>query len=202
MIIRRFLLGLVLAVGCFGGWPDSVAHADQIQLLDPNKITKKFETALQVMKERLDAEEPPKYMLFKAELTYSQSNGLDGKIAGKIPALIATAEVSGEYKDLTTTTEKVTYLPAATVPVNFDDLGILAYLTEIHEKLRAEIAEHRDFLPAFREREDEFVIQIDGTGKLTFLALASIEGALGVKNVHKFKFYFCLVGNDGRCVGG
>jgi hypothetical protein len=200
-----------MAWRCFFGWLapmlcllalTGAARADEYVFVDTAVVTDKFETSLRVLKERLDSESPPKWMLYKAEVTFSKASGIDGEADAKIPVLIAEAEVSGEYQQLSTTTETVVYTPRATVPVNFDDSGLLEFLTRIHQEAREEMQAESDFLPTRATFEDEFFVRMDAGGKLSFFSIFSVGGGGELKNSHQFRFHFCLVGNDGACVPG
>lgn len=200
--MRSFIIGLAVFFSCLGTNLDNVAHAQDFVLLDSDQITEKFETSLSVAKELLDARSPPKYLLYKAEATIAKTNGLDGKIAGKIPALLVSAEIAVDYYNVTTTTEQLVYLPATSIPTNFDDLGVGEFVTRIQDKFEDDLASGSAFVVARASLEHSFLIKVEGTGKLTFLSVVSVEGEIEVKNVHTIVFHFCLVGNDGECIEG
>jgi hypothetical protein len=174
----------------------SVAAGIEIELIAKDEVASKFETSLAILKEKIDDQEPPKYILYKAEIEFALTNGLDGKIQGKIPLV---GELSGEYGDVSTTRTKFTYQPRPTIPVNFKDSGVVSFLNSIQEKVRLDI-ENSSFVMTKAEYDEEFIISVDGEGKMSFLSVASVSGHIELKNAHKAKFYFCLMGNDGSCV--
>lgn len=202
MQVHPLIAGLAVVAWVFVTTPGGAARAEEFVLLEPESITEKFETSLRVLKERLDAEPPPRYMLYKAEVTFSKSSGMDGQIEGRIPVLLAEAEVTGAYQQLATASETLVYTPRPTIPTNFDDSGLLDFLGRIHAEAREEIAAESAFIPTRAIFEEAFFIQVDGEGKLSFLSVASVSGGVELRNAHQFRFHFCLVGNDGTCVEG
>ena len=150
--LDRFLL-------LFGSGRNS-AHAQDFVLLDSEQITEKFETSLLVAKELLDARSPPKYLLYRAEATIAKTNGLDGKIAGKIPALLVSPELAIDYYDITTTTEKLIYVPTSSIPENFDDLGVGEFVTRIQDKFENDLASNSPFVVANASLEHSFLIKV------------------------------------------
>jgi hypothetical protein len=171
----------------------------EFSLIDTAAVSAKFENSMALAKETLQRYPPPRYMIYKVVVTFSLATGLDGEPEGKIPVGLVSIGFKGDYDQLKTTKQTFTYVPAATIPTNVEDFGVLAFINQIQEKIAADLKK-KDFLIMRAEYEQEFVVGIDGEGKLSFFSVADISGGANLKNSHKITFYFCLLGNDGKCV--
>lgn len=177
----------------------SPAFAKDISLIDTAAVTAKFENAMALGRETLLRYPKPRYLIYKVAVSFSVTNGLDGNVAGKIPVGVVSAEFKGEYEQVSTRKESFTYVPASTIPTTVEDFGVLAFINRIQEKVSADL-KTKVFVVSRAEHEEEFVVGIDGQGKLSFFSIVDIGGAVNLKNSHKIAFYFCLLGNDGKCV--
>ncbi len=174
------------------------AYAQEVELIDPDDIREKFETSLTVIKEHLETIDPPRYFMHKAEISFAVTTGMDGNIEGKIPVAVGSVSFDGNYGEVRTKRETYTYSPRTSIPVNFEDLGVVAFLTGLQEDVGGRLQD-TEFLVTGAEHEEEFVIVLSGEGKLNFLSVLSFGVGVEVQNSHKMTFHFCLLGNDGQC---
>ena len=86
--------------------------------------------------------------------------------------------------------------------MNFDDLGVGEFVTRIQNKFENDLASNSAFVVANASLEHSFLIKVEGTAKLTFLSVVSLQGGMELKNVQTIIFRFCLLGNDGECIEG
>jgi hypothetical protein len=172
--------------------------ANDFILIDPPIITQKFENSMAIAKETLRRFPPPRYMINKVVVTFSVTSGLDGSAEGKIPVGLLSIGFKGEYQQTKTTKQTFTYAPAGSIPTNVEDFGVLAFINQIQEKISADLKK-KDFIVTRAEYEQEFVIGIDGEGKISFLSVVDVSGKADLKNSHKITFYFCLLTIEGKC---
>ncbi len=177
----------------------SAALPQEIRLIDTETVRDKFETSMSIAREYLATVDPPKYHLYKAAVTFSVTSGADGSVSGKIPAAIVSAAFTGKYGEISTVTKTYTYMPRDSIPVNFDDFGVLAFVSDLQSDIKEQLRES-DHVVTNAELEGEFVVMAAGEAEITFLAVASLGVDVEVKNKHKMTFYFCLLGNDGQCI--
>ena len=192
--MRLFLAALVYLLIGMGG----TASAQNYSLIDTGVITKKFESSMAMAKALLERFTPPRYMIYKVIVTFSITNGFDGAAEGKIPVGVASVGFKGDYEQIATKKQTFTYVPNTTIPTNVEDFGVLAFITQIQTKVSQDLKK-APFIVSRAEHEEEFMVAIDGEGKLSFLELASISGSANLKNSHKITFFFCLLNNEGNC---
>jgi hypothetical protein len=173
--------------------------AKDFSLIDTSAVSTKFENSMALAKETLRRYPAPRYMIYKVVVTFSLATGLDGSVEGKIPVGFVSVGFKGDYEQVTTKKQTFTYVPNTTIPTNVEDFGVLAFINQIQEKISTDLKKN-PFIVTRAEHEEEFVVGIDGQGKLSFFNVADISGKASLKNTHKITFHFCLLGNDGKCV--
>lgn len=177
----------------------SPVTAKEFSLIDTAAVTTKFENAMALARETLLRYPKPRYLVYKVVASFSVTNGLDGSVEGKIPVGVVSASFKGEYEQISTRKETFTYVPTTTIPTNVEDFGVLAFINQIQSKVSTDL-KTKPFVVSRAEHEEEFVVGIDGEGKLSFFSIVDVGGHADLKNSHKITFYFCLFGNDGKCV--
>jgi hypothetical protein len=177
----------------------SPVAAKEFSLVDTAAVSTKFENSMALAKETLQRYPPPRYLIYKVVVTFSVATGVDGNVEGKIPVGFVSFGFKGDYEQLTTKKQTFTYVPNTTIPTNVEDFGVLAFINQIQEKISTDLKK-KQFVVTRAEHEEEFIVGIDGEGKLSFFNIADISGGANMKNSHKITFYFCLLGNDGKCV--
>lgn len=178
----------------------SPVRADEVLFVDTDIVREKFETSLTIIKEHLEAQSPPRYHLHIAEIEFAVTTGADGGVEGKIPIGVVNVSFDGEYGQVHTTRQSYSYVPRDSIPTNFDDLGVAAFLVKLQEDI-ADKYRTADFVPSRATRSEEFVVAMNGEGKLEFFAVAALRASVQIKNSHKATYKFCLLGNDGNCTG-